>query len=45
MKLLELFSGTASMSKVFREYGHEAITVDRLDRHSPSIVFRNNASL
>lgn len=28
MKLLELFSGTASMANVFREFGHKAFTVD-----------------
>jgi site-specific DNA-cytosine methylase len=28
LKLLELFSGTQSISKVFREHGHETFTID-----------------
>jgi hypothetical protein len=28
MKVLELFSGTESFSKVFKENGHETFTID-----------------
>lgn len=37
MRLLELFSGTASLSTVFRNNGHEAITVDNNHVFQPDI--------
>ena len=38
MKILELFSGTASFSKVARARGHECFTVDSEDWHIPDLV-------
>jgi len=37
MKILELFCGTKSISKVFEANGHEAITSDFDDYHNPDI--------
>lgn len=37
MKVLELFSGTASFSNVARERGHECITLDNDPRFKPDI--------
>ena len=37
MNILELFSGTASFSKVARERGHECITVDNNPEFDPDI--------
>jgi hypothetical protein len=40
MRVLELFSGTESISNVFRERGHECITVDNDgDNFDPTIVY------
>ena len=38
MKILELFSGTGSFSKVSKERGHETFTVDCEDWHNPDLV-------
>jgi len=35
-RLLELFSGTQSVSRAFEELGWETVTVDICDRHSPT---------
>lgn len=37
MKILELFSGTESFSKVARERGHEVFTIDNDPRFNPSL--------
>ena len=37
MKILELFSGTESFSKVARERGHECFTVDNEPKFNPSL--------
>ena len=37
MKLLELFSGTGSVGKPWREAGHEVISVDIDPRYNPEI--------
>ena len=37
MRLLELFSGTASVGKPWREAGHEVISVDVDSRYNPEI--------
>ena len=37
MKVLELFSGTESFSKVARERGHECFTVDNEPKFNPSL--------
>ena len=37
MKILELFSGTESFSKVAEERGHTAFTVDILEKFNPSL--------
>lgn len=47
MKILELFSGTESFSKVARERGHECFTVDMDKRFKPSLcknIFRLEAN-
>ena len=38
MKVLELFSGTASFSKCARERGYETFTVDMEERFKPDLV-------
>ncbi|MBE44264.1 MAG: DNA methyltransferase [Thaumarchaeota archaeon] len=38
MKILELFSGTASFSKIARSLGHECTTVDNDEYHNPDIL-------
>lgn len=38
MKVLELFSGTESFSKVAREKGHETFTVDNNPKFKPDLV-------
>ena len=38
MKILELFSGTESFSKVARERGHECLTIDNNEMFKPNIV-------
>ncbi|NQV00324.1 MAG: DNA cytosine methyltransferase [Parcubacteria group bacterium] len=38
MKILELFAGTCSFSKVARELGHEVITMDNDPQHDVDIV-------
>lgn len=38
MKVLELFSGTASFSKVAKERGHETFTIDNDVQHNPDMV-------
>ncbi len=37
MKLLELFSGTGSVGRPFRENGWDVVSVDRDDRYNPEI--------
>ena len=37
MKVLELFSGTCSASKVCREHGHETLSLDIDGRHAPDL--------
>jgi len=37
MKILELFCGTKSISKVFKEKGHEVLTIDNNPSHKPDI--------
>lgn len=37
MKILELFSGTASFSKIAKEMGHEVFTVDNDSQHNPDL--------
>tara|TARA_Y100000310_G_C20278963_1_gene621672 strand:- start:37 stop:642 length:606 start_codon:yes stop_codon:yes gene_type:complete len=37
MKILELFSGTKSFSKVARERGHECFTVDFIKKFNPNL--------
>ena len=37
MKVLELFCGTKSISKVFEERGHETFTVDNDKQHDPTL--------
>lgn len=38
MRTVELFSGTASISKVLKERGHETVTIDKYDRFHPDIT-------
>ncbi len=38
MRLLELFSGTGSVGKPWREKGHEVISVDIDGRYNPEII-------
>ncbi len=38
MKLLELFSGTKTMTRVCRAQGHECITLDNDPQHEPDIL-------
>ena len=38
MRLLELFSGTGSVGKPWREKGHEVISVDLDGRYNPEVV-------
>lgn len=38
MKILELFSGTESFSKVARERGHETFTIDNNEIHNPDML-------
>jgi len=37
VKVLELFSGTESFSKVFKEHGHEVFTIDNDPQFNPSL--------
>jgi len=37
MKILELFSGTESFSKVAREQGHETFTIDNNMEFKPNL--------
>lgn len=37
MKILELFCGTKSISKVFKKAGHETFTVDNDSQHKPDL--------
>ena len=37
MRLLELFSGTKSVSKVARDLGWESLSLDLCPRHSPDL--------
>jgi len=37
MKILELFCGTKSISKAFKERGHEVFTLDNDDYHNPDL--------
>ena len=41
MKILELFSGTESFSKVARKRGHETATVDIDNKLEPVIILVN----
>ena len=38
MKLLELFAGTKSVSKVFEAAGWDCITLDLSEKHKPTIL-------
>ena len=38
MKILELFSGTESFSKVAKEKGHETFTIDFNPKFKPDLI-------
>ena len=38
MKLLEMFSGTHSVGKAFKERGYDVISVDISDKFEPTVV-------